>query len=161
MESEQIRLAGVVRESIVDGPGIRYTIFTQGCPHGCKGCHNPETHDFNGGYFESVDSIFEDFRRNPMLTGITFSGGEPMCQPKPLLALAKKVVEAKKDVVIFTGYTLERLVEMSEEQPEIRELLLLCRLLVDGPYVESLRDLTLRFRGSSNQRLIEKPLRGK
>lgn len=159
MESESIRLSGIVRESIVDGPGIRYAVFTQGCPHHCPGCHNPETHDFNGGYFDTVENIFNDFKRNPLLTGITFSGGEPMCQSKPLLKLAQMVVEFGKDVVIYSGYTLEQLSEMSKETPEIRELLLLCRLLVDGPYIEAKRDLSLNFRGSSNQRLIEHPLR--
>ena len=159
MESEEIRLAGVVRESIVDGPGIRYTVFTQGCPHHCPGCHNPETHDFNGGYVDTVENIFNDFKRNPLLTGITFSGGEPMCQPKPLFSLAERVAGIGKDIVIYSGYTFEQLTKMSEEKPEIRKLLLLCRMLIDGPYIESKRDLSLNFRGSSNQRLIENPLR--
>ena len=156
MASEnEIRLAGVVKESIVDGPGIRYTVFVQGCPHGCPGCHNPETHDFEGGYTESIEVLLEDFKSNPLLTGITLSGGEPMCQAKALLPLAKAVRELGKDVVIYTGYTAEALSEMSKEVPEIKELALTARLMVDGPYMQDLRDLTLVFRGSSNQRLLD------
>ena len=85
----EIRISGIVNDSIVDGRGIRLTVFTQGCPHHCPGCHNPQTHDFAGGRVEDTDVIFDMFKKNPLLRGITFSGGEPFCQPKPLLALAK------------------------------------------------------------------------
>ena len=88
-----IRIAGTVSESIVDGPGIRYTIFTQGCPHHCEGCHNPETHDFSGGRLADTDKIYNHIAENPLLKGITFSGGEPFCQPAPLYDLAKRIKE--------------------------------------------------------------------
>ena len=101
-----IRLAGTVSESIVDGPGIRYTIFTQGCPHHCEGCHNPETHDFNGGRLAETDRIYNHIVANPMLKGVTYSGGEPFCQPAPLYDLGKKLKEnTKLDILIYTGFT--------------------------------------------------------
>ena len=80
---EILRLAGIVRESIVDGPGIRFTVFCQGCPHGCPGCHNPETHDFKGGSDCSVDRLMEEIDKDPILAGVTFSGGEPFARQKP------------------------------------------------------------------------------
>lgn len=154
LADNEIRVAGVERESIVDGPGIRYALFVQGCPHHCPGCHNPETHDFGGGYTDTVENIFRDFCENTILTGMTLSGGEPLCQVKPLLKLARQVREKKKDIVIFTGYTIEQLAERAKSEPELRELLLLARLIIDGPFVEEKRDISLVFRGSSNQRLL-------
>ena len=149
----KIRLAGIVDESIVDGKGIRMTVFTQGCPHHCPGCHNPQTHDFTGGTEEDTDEIFERFCENPHLRGITFSGGEPFCQPVPLKALADRVHSVKKDVTIYTGWTYEQLIAMHD--PDVDALLSVCDVLVDGPFVESLKDPDLLFRGSENQRLID------
>ena len=149
-----VRLAGVVRESIVDGPGIRLTVFTQGCPHHCPGCHNPQTHDPSGGYDCELQKILDAVEQNPMLRGITLSGGEPFEQAKELLPLVRAVIEMGRDVVAFSGYTFEQLIEKSKETPEIKEILSLCCMLVDGRFVMAERDLTLRFRGSRNQRLI-------
>ena len=149
----KIRLAGIVDESIVDGKGIRMTVFTQGCPHHCPGCHNPQTHDFTGGTEEDTDEIFERFCENPLLRGITFSGGEPFCQPVPLKTLADCVHSVKKDVTIYTGWTYEQLIAMHD--PDVDALLSVCDVLVDGPFVESLKDPDLLFRGSENQRLID------
>ena len=149
----KIRLAGIVDESIVDGKGIRMTVFTQGCPHHCPGCHNPQTHDFTGGTEADTDEIFERFCENPLLRGITFSGGEPFCQPVPLKALADRVHSVKKDVTIYTGWTYEQLIAMHD--PDVDALLSVCDVLVDGPFVESLKDPDLLFRGSENQRLID------
>ena len=149
----KIRLAGIVDESIVDGKGIRMTVFTQGCPHHCPGCHNPQTHDFTGGTEEDTDEIFERFCENPLLRGITFSGGEPFCQPVPLKALADRVHSVKKDVTIYTGWTYEQLIAMHD--PDVDALLSVCDVLVDGPFVEALKDPDLLFRGSENQRLID------
>ena len=150
----EINVAGIIGESIVDGPGIRLTVFCQGCPHHCKGCHNPQTHSFTDGYVESIDYIFQEYRKNPLLSGITFSGGEPFCQPEPLAALGRMVRATGGHVMTYTGYVYEDLLKMAEEDPAIRKLLDVTNVLVDGPYVEELRDLTLEFRGSSNQRLI-------
>lgn len=148
-------LCGVETESIVDGPGFRYVIFTQGCPHRCKGCHNPQTHPFEGGFEADTDSILSAFTENPLLCGITFSGGEPFCQASALIPLARAVKDMKKSVMSYSGYTLEELVDLSEKNADILELLKLCDLLVDGKYIEEQRDLTLRFRGSRNQRVID------
>ncbi|HIU74615.1 MAG TPA: anaerobic ribonucleoside-triphosphate reductase activating protein [Candidatus Pelethocola excrementipullorum] len=153
MESK-LRLSGLAEESIVDGPGIRFTVFTQGCPHHCKGCHNPQTHDFSEGYDSTIEEIFEKFVENPLLSGITFSGGEPFCQPEPLYYLGLKVKELKKNIVVYTGYTLEQLKKLQENNPFIASLLSITDILIDGPYVEELRDLELQFRGSSNQRIL-------
>lgn len=153
-----LRISGVVRESIVDGPGIRFVVFTQGCTHACPGCHNPDTHDPMGGYEIEVQKIYDEFIKNPMLKGITFSGGEPMLQPAQLLPLAHMVADLGKDIAIYTGFTFEQLLEMGKKTPEIIELLKLSNFLVDGPFVLPQRDLTLTFRGSRNQRIINPAL---
>lgn len=164
--ADSIRIAGIMRESIVDGPGIRFAIFCQGCPHDCPGCHNPETHDFAGGYDVSIDRMLEEIDKDPMLKGVTFSGGEPMCQPVAFSVLAKAVKERGLDIVIYSGYTFEQLIDRVkgkgtgkdlsvEERKATLELLELADILIDGPYVAALRDLTLTFRGSSNQRVID------
>lgn len=148
-----LKIAGVIKESIVDGRGIRYTVFTQGCPHHCHNCHNPQTWAFDGGTEMSVEEIFEDFNKNPMLRGITFSGGEPFCQPAPLTELARAVHGIGKDVTAFTGYTYEQLT--GKNDPDINALLAETDVLIDGPFVEELKNLELHFRGSENQRLID------
>lgn len=150
-----IRLAGIVRESIVDGPGIRLTVFVQGCPHHCPDCHNPETHDPSGGYDCALQKILDAFDADPLLRGITLSGGEPFEQAAGLLPLAQAVHRRGKDVVAFSGYTFEELLEKGRCDPAVIELLSLCCLLVDGRFVLAQRDLSLRFRGSRNQRLID------
>jgi anaerobic ribonucleoside-triphosphate reductase activating protein len=148
----EIRVSGVVEESVVDGPGLRYVVFTQGCPHGCPGCHNPETHSLGGGRLLSVSSLLAAIRENPLLAGVTFSGGEPFLQPDPLCLLAEGVRSLGKTVVIYSGYTLEELRNLAD--PSAARLLCLADLLIDGPYVEALRDPDLPFRGSRNQRLL-------
>lgn len=150
-----VRIAGVVKESIVDGPGIRFVVFTQGCPHLCEGCHNPQSHDFSGGYDCEIERVIAEIQKNPLLTGVTFSGGEPMMQSKPLLELAQKVRALGKGLMIYSGYTAEQLLEMGKETPEIVELLKLTDILVDGKFEEAQKDLNLLFRGSRNQRVID------
>lgn len=150
----ELRLSGLVEESIVDGSGLRFVVFVQGCPHHCEGCHNPQTHSFHDGYIENIDYIFQQYRQNPLLTGITFSGGEPFCQPEPLAALGRMVRAVGGNVITYTGYVYEDLLKMAQDNPGIGKLLSVTNQLIDGPYVESLKDLTLPFRGSSNQRII-------
>ena len=151
----KLRIAGVVGDSIVDGPGLRLTVFTQGCPHRCPGCHNPQTHDFAGGYDAEVEELFEQYRENPLLRGVTLSGGEPFCQPEPLAELARLVHGAGGDVFCYTGYTYEQLLGLDD--PAVAALLREVDVLIDGPYLEAQRDLTLLFRGSANQRLLDLP----
>lgn len=154
--SQPLRLSGIVEESIVDGPGLRYVLFTQGCPHHCQGCHNPQTHSFDGGFFLTAKAALEQFDENPLLAGLTLSGGEPFLQAAALCGVAQGVCERGKTVVTYTGYTFETLQEMAVRDPWVARLLDLTDLLIDGPYVEELRDLELPFRGSSNQRLLDR-----
>lgn len=150
----QIRVSGIIEESIVDGPGFRFVIFVQGCPHHCPGCHNPQTHDFAGGEMMSTEDILHRIEENPLLAGVTFSGGEPFCQPEALLPLALAIREKGLNIFCYTGYLLEDLLGMAETRPAILELLYAIDTLVDGPYKEEERDLTLKFRGSANQRML-------
>lgn len=151
---ETIRIAGIVRESIVDGPGLRFAIFSQGCPHGCKGCHNEATHDFDGGYDCELSRVLEEIDKNPLLTGVTFSGGEPFCRPKEFYKLGIEIKARGLDIVAYSGYTLEELREMAKNDWNIDRLLDIIDYLVDGPFILEERDLTLEFRGSRNQRFI-------
>ena len=125
------------------------------CPHDCPDCHNPETHDFNGGTEVSIEKILKAIDENPMLKGVTFSGGEPTCQAEGFLTLAKAVKARGLDITVFSGYTYEQLMQRAEEEPALARLLELTDLLIDGPFVKAKKDLTLQFRGSSNQRLID------
>ena len=151
----KIRMSGVVEESIVDGPGIRFTIFVQGCPHRCPGCHNPQTHDFLGGYDDDTDSLFERIIKNPLLVGVTFSGGEPFCQARPLAELAVRLRAAGLGVMSYSGFTVEELIREASSENAYMELLNSIDYLVDGRFVESLKSYECRFRGSTNQRIID------
>ena len=117
----ELTIAGVIKESIVDGPGIRYTVFTQGCPHHCPGCHNPQTWAFEGGQKTTPQELFADFQKDPILKGVTFSGGEPFCQAEALAELARLVHGAGKDVACYTGWTYEQLLE--KDDPAVNALL--------------------------------------
>ena len=153
----KLRLAGVVRESIVDGPGIRMTVFVQGCPHHCKGCHNPNTWSYDGGYIGSAERILEEARKDKLIKGITLSGGEPFEQADALAKLAKAARLQGLNVFCYTGYTFEYLREHFDDHPEYLELLEQCDWLVDGPFVEEQMSLMLHFRGSRNQRILDVP----
>ena len=148
----KLSIAGIVDESIVDGRGIRMSVFVQGCPHHCPGCHNPQTWPFEGGKEIAVEEIFDQFRQDPILKGITFSGGEPFTQPEALAELARLVHGVGKDVTVYTGYVYEDLV--AKHDPAIDGLLAETDVLIDGPFIEAQKNLELRFRGSENQRLI-------
>ena len=152
-----IRLAGVVRESIVDGPGIRMTVFVQGCPHHCKGCHNAHTWDFDGGYMSSVERILEEASKDKLLRGITLSGGEPFCQAEALTVLAKRAKTMGLNVFCYSGFTFEELQAQFDEHPEYKALLEQCDWLVDGKFIEEEMSLMLHFRGSRNQRILDVP----
>ena len=151
--SDEIRISGIVEESIVDGPGLRYVLFTQGCPHHCKGCHNPTTHPFDGGRMVSPDWVFADVRKNPIVRGVTFSGGEPFVQSGKLAPLAERLRAAGYNLTSYTGYLYEELLADSRHMPLLRQL----DILVDGPFILEEKSLIIRFRGSRNQRIIDVP----
>jgi len=147
-------IAGVEKNSIVDGPGIRYTIFTQGCPHRCPGCHNPQTWDLEQGNPVSWEALLAEIKAAKLLQGVTFTGGEPFLQASLLAQLGKAVKELKLDLLVYTGYTWEEL----REKKEFLELLAVTDLLIDGLFQETEKDLQLPFRGSRNQRIINVPV---
>ena len=153
----EIRIAGTENDSIVDGPGIRFTIFVQGCPHNCDGCHNPQTHDFKGGKITDTDELLKKIKENPLLMGVTFSGGEPFCQAHQLAHLARQIKEYDSDfdIVSYTGYTLEYLLENSDDKNCYKELLDGIDYLVDGKFEKDKKSYLLKFKGSSNQRIID------
>lgn len=148
---EQLRIAGIEEESIVDGPGIRMVIFTQGCNHNCVGCHNPETHSVKGGKLIDINNIVNMIKENPLLDGITLSGGEPFEQVLECSILARKVKDLGLNVVTYTGYTFEEI--LGNER--FRGLLLQTDILIDGKFDLSEKSLMLQFRGSKNQRIID------
>ena len=150
-----IRLAGMINDSIVDGPGLRFVIFTQGCPHHCKGCHNPESWEFNGGNEYLIEEIIKKIKRNPLLSGITLSGGEPLSQPEQCAIIAKEAKNLNLNVLLFSGYTYEEIVKLSLIDEKINELIENTDILIDGKFENEKKDLSLRFRGSSNQRIID------
>ena len=153
-----IRIAGTVSDSITDGPGIRFTLFVQGCPHHCPGCHNPQTHDFNGGRDAEEDELIAAINKNPLLSGLTLSGGEPMCQARALAHFVERVRKECpriKEVACYTGFTFEELLEGKADGA--MELLKQLDTLVDGRFVQALRSWEIRFAGSSNQRVIDVP----
>lgn len=154
MLSEQLRIAGTVNDSIVDGPGIRFAIFTQGCPHHCEGCHNPHTHAFEAGELVTLESMLDKIKSNPLLDGVTYSGGEPFCQAEKLYMLGLEVKKLGLNIVTYTGYTFEYLTEHANSQNYYSELLSVTDYLVDGPFELDKRDILLKFKGSSNQRII-------
>ena len=151
----KLRIAGIVPESVVDGPGFRYTVFTQGCRHNCNGCHNPQTHDFNGGYLVDTDDLFSEMMEDPLIKGMTFSGGDPFEQPAPLAELAEKAHAAGKDIIVYSGYTFEQLRERAKSDPATDALLRQTDVLIDGPFILEQLNLELKFRGSDNQRVID------
>lgn len=148
-----IRLSGVVRNSIVNGPGVRIVYFAQGCPHHCPGCHNPETHAPLGGTLYSIRTLADLAISDPLLDGITLSGGEPFEQPEAMSELVTRIRTARAELNVWawSGYMMERLME----DPRRRALAELCDVIVDGPFVRERRTLDLPWRGSDNQRIIE------
>jgi anaerobic ribonucleoside-triphosphate reductase activating protein len=149
-----MRLSGITPESLVDGPGLRYVIFTQGCQHQCPHCQNPETWDRDAGKEYSVRQLIRMLKQQKKTKqGVTFSGGEPFLQAAELAEVALAARQMGWDVVTYTGFTYEEL--MADNNDGIKALLSASDILIDGRYVHALRDIGLKFRGSSNQRLID------
>jgi len=150
-----MKVAGLVQDSIVDGPGFRFTVFTQGCPHGCPGCHNPETHNPSDGTEMPVADVVKKLLSNPLTDGVTLSGGEPFMQGADCAAIARAAHENDLNVWTYTGFTFERLIELSETDVCMKALLYETDVLVDGPFILTERSLSLKWRGSKNQRLLD------
>ena len=150
--TSKIRLASPLQlESTVDGPGYRFVVWTQGCPHHCPFCHNPQTHAYNGGYIEDVQTIIDALNNKQLQSGVTLSGGEPFAQPLPLIEIAKAAKANRLNVWAYTGYNFEDLLE----KEDTRELLNHIDVLVDGKFMNDLKHYQLRFKGSLNQRIID------
>lgn len=149
----KLRIAGTINDSITDGPGLRYTIFLQGCPHHCEECHNPQTWNLNGGSIIDSSNILQEIKENPLLQGVTFSGGEPLLQAENLINLAKEIKKLNLNLAIYTGFTFEEIIENNNSFQ--LELLKIADVLVDGRYDKNKRDYMLKFCGSSNQRIID------
>lgn len=154
-DDQLIRLSGIIYESLVNGPGMRRVFFSQGCSHNCKGCFNTHTHSFNGGELFNINELVNDIVNNPMIKGITFSGGDPFEQSEAFSILAKQLKDHHYNIWSYSGYTFEEILSISEEKKSFKELLNNIDVLVDGLFVEDLKDTSLKFRGSSNQRIID------
>jgi len=150
-----MKIAGLLHDSIVDGPGLRFVVFTQGCIIRCKGCHNKNTWDTDGGAEVPVEYIIEEMLSNPLIDGLTLSGGEPFLQAKDCASLATVARQNGLNVWVYTGKTFEELLIDAKENNEIHKLLVFTDVLVDGQYIASGRTLTLKWRGSDNQRVLD------
>lgn len=150
-----IRLASKLqKDSIVDGEGIRAVVWTQGCPHHCPFCQNPETWDYNGGFQEDIEDLKKEINTLDDEVGVTFSGGDPFEQPEACYELAKYCHSVKLNVWCYTGYTYEQLLKKAENNDSVKNFLNEIDILVDGPFVNKLKSLEVKFRGSKNQRII-------
>jgi anaerobic ribonucleoside-triphosphate reductase activating protein len=145
-----LRVLDILFETMMDGPGLRTSIYFAGCKHHCKGCHNPQSWDMNGGYSMPINHILTLIKEDEF-ANVTFSGGDPFYQVDAVTELAKRIkAETNKTIWCYTGFTIEEIMEDSN----LNKLLPYIDVLVDGPYVEALRNTDLPFRGSTNQRII-------
>ena len=154
----KLKISGIIKNSVVDGPGIRYTIFTQGCYHNCEGCHNPQTHDPNDGKFMDTDEIFDEIISSTIYSGVTFSGGEPFLQADALADLAIKINNSDKqlDIICYTGYTYEEILNIIDKGcHSYLRLLNNIDYLIDGKFDKDKTSLDCNWRGSTNQRIID------
>ncbi|MDR0944036.1 MAG: anaerobic ribonucleoside-triphosphate reductase activating protein [Ruminococcus sp.] len=149
-----LRISGLSNDSIVDGPGLRFVIFTQGCDMHCEGCHNPSTWDKNGGYLITFEEVLSKIAANPLLDGVTLSGGEPFLQARSLAELVR-MFPKNLNIICYTGFTYEYLIENANKENGYKELLSVTDTLIDGEFIESEKDYNLDFKGSRNQRSID------
>lgn len=145
---DTLRVLRIERGTTVDGPGFRTSIYLAGCTHACPGCHNPTSWSFSGGEVMSIDEVLDVVREEDF--NVTLTGGDPLCSPHTTRLLATRIREAGYTLWIYTGYTWEKILA----SPRLLDIVRLADVVVEGPFVESLRDTDLRFRGSSNQRMI-------
>ena len=155
-EYPPLRIAGIEPESFVDGPGIRLTVFTQGCHHNCPGCQNPQTHDFEGGHFIEREAIITMIKENPLLDGVTFSGGDPMDQAAALIPLAREIKERGLNLVIFTGYTYEQLMKLTRSEDLGTSALSMCKRALSKVMWSSTRFNWTRWRNTPTGNTIRK-----
>ena len=156
--NRMIRLAADLQsDSIVDGPGLRAVLWTQGCGHHCPGCQNPQTWDFEGGGLVPIDMVLEAIDELECQSGLTFSGGDPMYQPEACNEIAEYARKKGLNIWVYTGFTFEQILKMAGKKPVYRDFLEKIDVLVDGKFQIKKRNLNLLFRGSSNQRLIDVP----
>ncbi|SFU40536.1 anaerobic ribonucleoside-triphosphate reductase activating protein [Clostridium sp. DSM 8431] len=153
--SKMIRLSGIAYESLVNGPGIRRVFFSQGCRHNCEGCFNQDTHDFDGGEEKDMDELISDVLSNPFLKGVTFSGGDPFERAEEFAYMAEAFKKHNLNVWSYTGYTYEYIIENIDKRPGWRKLMENLDVLVDGKFEMDKMVDGLKFRGSSNQRIID------
>lgn len=148
---DYIRVIKIIQETAADGPGLRTSIYCAGCNHMCPGCHNPQTWDFNAGKDISVESLYKTIMKDPY-ADVTFTGGDPLYQVDEFTALAKMIKEnSNKNIWLYTGFTIEQILDSEK----LSQIIPYIDTIVDGPFIESLKDETLQFRGSSNQRIID------
>lgn len=150
-----MRISGLISESIVDGPGLRFVVFFQGCLHNCYNCHNSHTHDLNGGYEITLEEIINKIKQNTYIDGITLSGGDPLFQVSECLSLIEEINKLNLNIIIYTGFTFEELIKMGESNEKYIQILEKIDCLIDGKFIENLKSLDLKYVGSSNQRLID------
>ena len=150
-----MRIAGTIQDSIVDGPGLRFTVFTQGCAHNCQGCHNPQTHDYNGGKEMQIQEIVDQMLENPLIDGLTLSGGEPFDQAADCAQIAQAAKENGLNVWAYSGYTLEQLIHKGKTDQNIMDLLEVTDVLIDGEFDQEKKSYNCKWRGSTNQRVID------
>jgi anaerobic ribonucleoside-triphosphate reductase activating protein len=149
-----VRLSGIAYESLVNGPGLRRVFFAQGCRHNCAGCFNPSTHPFDGGELVDMNELIEDIKINTMLKGVTFSGGDPLEQADKFAYIAMKIKDIGLNIWCYTGYTFEYILRHRYEKNGWNELLKYIDILVDGRFEEEKKQSSIKYRGSSNQRII-------
>ena len=155
VSENMIRLSGIIHESLVNGPGLRRVLFSQGCKHNCKFCFNPETHSDNGGDLFDMDEIINDINDNPIISGVTFSGGDPWEQADKFAYISKNIQRSNLNIWCYTGYTYEYILEKKDKRIGWNELLNNINVLVDGKFEQDKYDEGLKYRGSSNQRIID------
>ena len=151
----KIKISGIERHSLVNGPGVRYVLFTQGCPHACPGCQNPETWDIQKGKLYETSTVISDILATKYLDGVTFSGGDPLFQPEAIKEIAMELKRHGLNIWCYTGYTYEEILNGPSQAR--RDVLPYLDVLVDGRFVLSLKSENCLYRGSTNQRLIDVP----
>lgn len=147
----KVKIGGIANDSIVDGPGLRLAIFMQGCSNKCHGCHNPQLQNFDGGKYFTCQEILDIAKKNPLIDAVTLSGGEPFCQPESLLELVKLFKANNYNIAVYSGFTFEKIRDNEKFAPVLEFI----NTLVDGPFILAQRNLSLKFRGSENQRIID------